>query len=182
MPGGEEGAGFSQKLVLLLQLAHPPTQSSNLSFHLAWIRAALTHSLAPPALECDPPAHHRFTQPSIPSHRRDRKPVSNTKDATSRRYSGVKRRRVPMTGTSLVVGTHTRFTKCQQHQPKPTLKKSTSASLEPNLPKSHIEEFHLGIDQVLGPHSTPRFLEAVVVLLVNIREFAERILVITLLF
>ena len=38
------------------------------------------------------------------------------------------------------------------------------------------------IDQVLGPHSAPRFLEAVVVGLVNIREFEERILVITLLF
>ena len=46
-------------------------------------------------------------------------PVSNTKDATSRRYSGVKRRRVPITGTSLSAGTRTRLTKCQQHQPKP---------------------------------------------------------------
>ena len=46
-------------------------------------------------------------------------PVSNTKDATSRRYSGVKRRRVPITGTSLSAGTHTRLTKCQQHKPKP---------------------------------------------------------------
>ena len=48
-------------------------------------------------------------------------PVSNTKDATSRRYSGVKRRRVPITGTSLSAGTHTRLTKCQQHKPKPKL-------------------------------------------------------------
>ena len=47
-------------------------------------------------------------------------PVSNTRHATSRRYSGVKRRRVPITGTSLSAGTRTRFTKCQQHQPKPT--------------------------------------------------------------
>ena len=46
---------------------------SDHSFHLAWIRTALTHSLAPLALECDPPAHHRFTQPHIPSHRRDRR-------------------------------------------------------------------------------------------------------------
>ena len=46
-------------------------------------------------------------------------PVSNTKDATSRRYSGVKRRRVPIPGTSLAAGTRTRFTKCQQHKPKP---------------------------------------------------------------
>ena len=46
-------------------------------------------------------------------------PVSNTKDATSRRYSGVKRRRVPITGTSLSAGTHTRLTKCQQHKPNP---------------------------------------------------------------
>ena len=57
-----------------------------------------------------------------------------------------------------------------------------SVLLEPNLPKPHIEQLHLGIDQVLGPHSSPRFLEAVVVLLVNIREFEERILVISLLF
>ena len=65
---------LSHKLILLLQLAHPPTHSSDLSVHLAWIRTALTHSLAPLALECDPPAHHRFTQPSIPGHRRDRRP------------------------------------------------------------------------------------------------------------
>ena len=62
----EQGAGFPHKLILLLQLAHPPTHSSDLSFHLTWIRTALTHSLAPPALECDPPAHHRFTQPLNP--------------------------------------------------------------------------------------------------------------------
>ena len=47
-------------------------------------------------------------------------PVSNTRHATSRRYSGVKRRREPITGTSLSAGTHTRLTKCQQHQPKPS--------------------------------------------------------------
>ena len=47
-------------------------------------------------------------------------PVSNTKDATSRRYSGVKRRRETITGTSLAAGTRTRLTKCQQHQPKPS--------------------------------------------------------------
>ena len=46
-------------------------------------------------------------------------PVSNTRHATSRRYSGVKRRREPITGTSLAAGTRTRFTKCQQHKPKP---------------------------------------------------------------
>ena len=46
-------------------------------------------------------------------------PVSNTRLATSRRYSGVKRRRVPITGTSLSAGTHTRLTKCQQHKPNP---------------------------------------------------------------
>ena len=63
VPRREEGAGFSQKLVLLLQLAHPPTQSSDLSFHLAWIRAPLFGGLAPLTFEFDPPAHHRFTQP-----------------------------------------------------------------------------------------------------------------------
>ena len=46
-------------------------------------------------------------------------PESNTRHATSRRYSGVKRRREPITGTSLSAGIHTRLTKCQQHQPKP---------------------------------------------------------------
>ena len=46
-------------------------------------------------------------------------PVSNTRLATSRRYSGVKRRRVPITGTSLSAGTHTRLTKCQQYKPNP---------------------------------------------------------------
>ena len=61
--GGEEGAGFSQELVLLLQLAHPPAQCRDLSFHLAWIRTTLTHGLTPLALEFDPPAHHQFTQP-----------------------------------------------------------------------------------------------------------------------
>ena len=57
-----------------------------------------------------------------------------------------------------------------------------SVPLEPNLPKPHIEQLHLRIDEVISPHSTPRFLEAVVVLLVKIREFEERILVIALLF
>ena len=47
---------------------------SDLSFHLAWVRTALTHGLAPLALECDPPAYHRFTQPQITGHRRDRRP------------------------------------------------------------------------------------------------------------
>ena len=74
VPRGEEGVGFSQELVLLLQLAHPPAQCRDLSFHLAWIRTPLRGGLAPLALEFDPPAHHRFTQPSIPSHRRDRRP------------------------------------------------------------------------------------------------------------
>ena len=48
-------------------------------------------------------------------------PVSNTRHATSRRYSGVKRRREPITGTSLAAGTRTRLTKRQQHQPKPKI-------------------------------------------------------------
>ena len=72
--GGEEGAGFSQELVLLLQLAHPPTWRSVRGFQLAWIRATLTRGLTPLALECDPPAHHRFAQLSIPGHRRDQRP------------------------------------------------------------------------------------------------------------
>ena len=41
---------------------------------------------APPlALEFDPPAHHRFTQPQIPSHRRDRRPriQHQTRDITT---------------------------------------------------------------------------------------------------
>lgn len=59
---------------------------------------------------------------------------------------------------------------------------NSSDLIEPNLPKSHIEELHLRIDEVLALHSAPRFLEAVVVLLVKIREFEERILVIILLF
>lgn len=32
-------------------------QSSDFSFHLAWIRTALTHSLAPLTLKCDPLVH-----------------------------------------------------------------------------------------------------------------------------
>ena len=74
VPRREEGAGFSQELPLLLQLAHPPTGRRDLSFQLAWIRTTLTHGLTPLALEFDPPAHHRFTQPSIPGHRRDQRP------------------------------------------------------------------------------------------------------------
>ena len=46
-------------------------------------------------------------------------PVPDTRHATSRRYSGIKRPRVPIPGTSLSAGTHTRFTKRQQQQPKP---------------------------------------------------------------
>ena len=57
-------------------------------------------------------------------------PVSNTRHATSRRYSGVKRRREPITGTSLAAGTHTRFTKCQQHKPNPSHRMSLSGDTE----------------------------------------------------
>lgn len=45
-----------------------------------------------------------------------------------------------------------------------------STLLEPNLPKPHIEQLHLGIGQVLALHSAPHFLEAVVVGLVEVRE------------
>ena len=48
-----------------------------------------------------------------------------------------------------------------------------SALLEPSLPKPHIEEFHLRIDEVISPHSAPRFLEAVIVLLVKVHEPAD---------
>ena len=74
VPRREEGAGFPQELPLLLQLAHPPAGCRDLSFQLAWIRTTLTHGLTPLSLECDPPAHHRFAQPSIPGHRRDQRP------------------------------------------------------------------------------------------------------------
>lgn len=57
-------------------------------------------------------------------------PVSDTRAATSRRYSGVKRRRERIPGTSLSAGTHTRFTKYQQHQPKPTQGLVTPIKLE----------------------------------------------------
>ena len=48
--------------------------------------------------------------------------------------------------------------------------------------KTHIEELHLRIGQDLALHSAPRFLEAVVVGLVEVREFKERFLVTTVLF
>ena len=57
-----------------------------------------------------------------------------------------------------------------------------SIFLEPDLPKSHVEQLHLGINQAITLHSAPRFLEAVVVGLVEVREFEERILVTTALF
>ena len=50
-----------------------------------------------------------------------------------------------------------------------------SVLLESDLPQSHIEELHLRIDEVADPHSAPRFLEAVVVGLVKIRELAHRL-------
>ena len=62
-PEAKKALAFPKNSFSILQLAHPPTQSSDLSFHLAWIRTALTHSLAPLALECDPAAHHRLPQP-----------------------------------------------------------------------------------------------------------------------
>ena len=74
VPRREEGAGFSQEFVLLLQFAHPPTGRRVCGFQFAWIRAPLTRGLAPLALEFDPPAHHRFAQLSIPGHRRDQRP------------------------------------------------------------------------------------------------------------
>lgn len=45
-----------------------------------------------------------------------------------------------------------------------------STCLEPNLPKPHIQQLHLRIKQVLGPHFAPRFLEAVIVGLVEVHE------------
>ena len=48
--------------------------------------------------------------------------------------------------------------------------RGVSALLEPNLPKSHIEELHLRIDEVLALHSAPRFLEAIIVFLVEVDE------------
>ena len=57
----------------------------------------------------------------------------------------------------------------------PPLRSSLRVLVEPNLPKPHIQQLHLGIDQVLGPHSSPRFLESVVVLLVELRELAHRL-------
>ena len=58
------------------------------------------------------PAHHRFTQPSIPSHRRDRRPRIQHQSRNITTILRHKRRRVPITGTSLAAGTRTRFTKC----------------------------------------------------------------------
>ena len=48
-----------------------------------------------------------------------------------------------------------------------------STLLEPNLPKPHIQQLHLRIGQVLALHSAPRFLEAVVVGLVEVHEFED---------
>ena len=59
----KKALAFPKNSFLLLQLAHPPTGRRVLSFQLAWIRTTLTHGLTPLALECDPPAHHRFAQP-----------------------------------------------------------------------------------------------------------------------
>ena len=42
--------------------------------------------------------------------------------------------------------------------------------VEPDVPKPHIEQLHLGVDQVLGSHSAPRFLEAFIVFLVEVHE------------
>ena len=71
VPRREEGAGFPTSSFSFFSSRTRRRNGSDHSFHLAWIRTALTHSLAPLALECDPPAHHRFTQPHIPSHRHD---------------------------------------------------------------------------------------------------------------
>ena len=48
-----------------------------------------------------------------------------------------------------------------------------SALLEPNLPKPHVEQLHLRIGQVINLHCAPRFLEAVIVLLVEVHELAD---------
>ncbi len=77
------------------------------------------HGLEDVALEFAPPAHHRFTQPKIPGHRRNHRALSNADPVTSRQYYDVKRRRVPITGISLSTGSHAHFTKLQQHKPKP---------------------------------------------------------------
>ena len=74
------------------------------------------------------PQPHQLPTPNAPHRRRPRclhphptlkSPISNTRPATSRRYSDVKRRRVPITGTSLSADTRTHLTKYQQHHPNP---------------------------------------------------------------
>ena len=47
------------------------------------------------------------------------KPEDSDPNHTPNYEEPVKRRRVPITGTSLAAGTHSRLTKCQQHKPKP---------------------------------------------------------------
>ena len=45
-----------------------------------------------------------------------------------------------------------------------------SALLESNLPKPHIQQLHLRIHQAIAFEASPRFLQAVVVLLVEVDE------------
>lgn len=56
-----------------------------------------------------------------------------------------------------------------------------SPVLEPNLPKPHISRSFIRIDEVVSPHSSPRFLEAVRVRVLNIHG-SRRIAAISLLF
>ena len=132
VPRHEEGAGFSQNAFSF--------SSSRTRRRRAVISASISCGSGRPCsaawrLSRSSLTHRPTTDSPSPKSRATdaiEDPVSNTRHATSRRYSGVKRRRVPITGTSLSAGTHTRFTKCQQHQPKPN--PQSPASTRPPTP------------------------------------------------
>ena len=94
--------------------------------------------------------------------------------------SGITSPSAPQQVLERVVRDTTATTHTQHNRPRSYASVFMLARTRPA--KTHIEELHLRIGQDLALHSAPRFLEAVVVGLVEVREFKERFLVTTVLF
>lgn len=80
MLGGEEGAGFSQKLVFSLQVRDFPTQPSDFSCCLLRRRLAVVGGGAPEAFFFDPAAEQLFAEVELLGDSPDR--LSSIEDQT----------------------------------------------------------------------------------------------------
>lgn len=121
VPGGEEGAGLSQKLIVFLQFAHPPTHSSVLSFHLVWISEALharpniAHTRACPT---GPPPIHPAPHPRPQTRSQTPYPTPDTQHHDDTAAYCVNENAYQTTRCSLEL--YTSATNSEERQPEPT--------------------------------------------------------------